>query len=200
MSATCTAQILIGGSNHGVWGGPEIGIGPNATLYLVEGSRAAWAMERVRHATGADDLPDGPITWVASRPDRILSAALLMIAARGIEIPEVIGMLEDLGDPKAVGALLDRDWADLGRLDQKLVVKLERLALEILPAGLKVIVSPMVESSIMGQLGILADGEMDAEVLMPIWTRRHDSEGKVHVEGELPPIDPGDHRFTAVRL
>jgi hypothetical protein len=76
--ATCTAQIIVGGSGSG-WGG-DGGIGPTHVLYLVEGSRAGWVLEKVAHQSDPDASLQ-PISWIAGAPQRILADALVMIAA-----------------------------------------------------------------------------------------------------------------------
>jgi hypothetical protein len=60
MAATCTAQIVVGGSMN-YWGGPGVGIGPRRIMYLVEGARAAWVLEPVVHnSENGHRLPGSP--------------------------------------------------------------------------------------------------------------------------------------------
>lgn len=192
MAATCTAQILVGGSmNH--WGGPGVGIGPDRIMYLVEGGRAAWILEAVAHAS--EDR--SPVTWIPRCPERILADGLVMIAALIDEAPAVRALIEDRLRPNQSGELLASDWADLGKLPEDLLEELDSAALTGVRS--KLVIALMSGSSLTGQIALLERCEMDAEVCTVSWMRQTNSEGNAEVAGELPPDDPEAHRFYGVR-
>jgi hypothetical protein len=58
-------------------------MGPRHVMYLVEGSRATWALEPVSHWIWPDErtVPK-VVSWVPTEPERILADGLLMVALR----------------------------------------------------------------------------------------------------------------------
>jgi hypothetical protein len=192
MAATCTAQMLVGGSMN-YWGGPGIGIGPGRIMYLVEGARAAWILEAVAHAS--EDRP--PVTWIPCRPERILADGLVMVAALIDEDPTVRSLIEDRLKPNQRDKLLGSDWADLGELPEDVVEELESAALTGVRS--KLAIALLSGSSLAGQIALLERCGMDAEVCTVSWMRQTSSEGDTEVAGKLPPDDPEAHRFYAIR-
>lgn len=196
--ATCTAHITVGAPTTG-WGGEGVGVGPSHIIYLVEGGRAAWCMEPVTHTGDPQAGAGDAVTWVARAPELILADGLMMIAALIQSDEKVRGLL---GTSRAKrtggGRLLELDWADLGDLEDEVIASAESASVGALAT--KLVVTVMEGSSIRGQLGLLERGSMDVEVCTPSWLRALDDRGEVHAAGNLPPEDPGDHRFTAIRL
>lgn len=193
---TCTAQITIGDFPGG-WAGPNIGIGPQRILYLLEGSRAAWVLERVVHNSDEDEFT-GPVTWVPRGPENLLADALVMIAA----LVEANGDVQDLIahrlGAKAASKLLTAPYVDLPELDGDLFLEIEDAAATAVKS--KLVVTVMNGSSLVGQLGLLERCSMIAEVCSASWVRQPDADGNLQTGGELPPEDPDAHRFTALRI
>jgi hypothetical protein len=192
MAPTCAAQIVVGGSMN-YWGGPGVGIGPVRIMYLVEGQRPAWVLETVAHNSEGK-----PITWIPSRPERILADGLVMIAALVDEDPAIRELIEDRLEPSQARELLAGGRADMTELPEDFVEELESAALASIRT--KLVVTAMSGSSLIGQIALLDRCSMDAEVCMASWMRVTDSEGKTEIAGELPPDDPESHRFYEVRI
>lgn len=200
MSASCTAQITVG-SPTSYWGGPGVGIGPDYVMYLVEGARAAWVLERVVHHTDGD-ASNEPRTWVAGAPDRILADGLVMIAALVEDEPNVRELIERRVERERSTALLTERWAELDGVAGKVLDEFEAAALEAVRS--KLVVTVMDGSSVTGQLALLDCCSMEAEVCTASWVRvkRWSNEASADVlqtEGKLPPEDPEAHRFYEVR-
>lgn len=194
--ATCTAQITIGGFPGG-WGGDNLGIGPERIMYLVEGGRAAWVLERVVHNSDEEGFTE-PVTWVPHGPDRLLADALVMIAAvveGNAEVRERLAQLFSAGKTDERG---DGSYVDLTELDADSLRELEEAAATAVQS--KLVVTVMNGSSVVGQLALLERCSMIAEVCMASWVRQPDVDGNIQTGGELPPEDPDAHRFTAVRI
>lgn len=198
--ATCTAQITVGAPMTRGWAPEGVGIGPSHILYLIESGRAAWAMEPVTHPGALDEgLPAEVRTWIPRAPETILADGLLMVAA----LLEGDGAVRDAligSESKSYGGgrLLDVEWADLGELEPELVEEAATAAAKTITA--KLVITAMYGSSLTGQLAMLERCSMDVEVCVPTWVRSRDDDGEVHIAGNLPPEDPNDHRFTAVRI
>ena len=195
MGATCTAQIIIGASLRGGFYGPFNGIGPFHVMYLVEGGRAAWVVENVRHQS--DEDAEEPITWVPSRPERILADGLVMIAARITEEAEIQKLVRDRLEAKQAEALLEAKWADLTEIDEGDLLELENAARQAIRA--KLVITTMAGSSLTGQLALLERCAIEAEVCTPSWICEHDDDGKTRTSGTLPPDDPEAHSFYEIR-
>jgi hypothetical protein len=167
-------------------------------MYLVEGARAAWILEPVQHVANEPEVR--PITWIPRGPEQILADALVMIAGLVVEDEKVQTLLGRLPPSKSSKPPLDGDWFDLTEFETEALERLEESALNAIPPECKLIVTSMSGSSIYGQLGLLEDGAMDAEVCTVTWMRGRDFDGNVSTAGELPPDDPESHRFTALRI
>ena len=120
------------------------------------------------------------------------------LAALVDDDPETSGLIEERFTPAQAQALLKDDWADLTEVAEDALVQVQAVAARNVRS--KLVVTAMAGSSIAGQLAILDACSMDPEVCMVSWHRHTDDEGKVHVGGHLPPDNPEDHRFTAVRI
>ena len=195
----CTGQITVGSPARGFFGGSDVGIGPRRVLYLVEGSRAAWVLESVVHNFG-EGQPASPVTWVASRPERIMADGLRMIAALEFEHPLVRQMIASLSETTVGAEMLSGPHADLTLIDETELARVADVAAEAIPRDAKLIVTPFGGSSITHQLGILERGTFEAEVCVPAWARGAGPDGEVRTAGKLPPEDPGAHRFHEVRI
>jgi hypothetical protein len=148
MPATCTAQIVLGGSMSG-WGGPGVAIGPVRIMYLVEGQRAAWVPEPVAH--NSQEGP--PITWIPSRPEQILADGLVMISALVDEDPKIRELIRDRLTPAQARALLGAEWSDLTELADECLEEIENSARKAVHS--KLVITVMNGSSVTGQLALL---------------------------------------------
>ena len=196
MGATCTAQIIVGASLRGGFYGPFHGIGPDCVMYLVEGGRAAWVAENVRHHGGED--AEELITWVPSHPERILADGLVMIAARITKEAVIQKLVHDRLKPKQAEALLEAKRADLTKIDEGALLELEKAAREAIRA--KFVITTMNGSSLTGQLALLERCAIEAEVCTPSWVCQVDDDGKIRTRGTLPPDEPEAHNFTEIRM
>lgn len=163
-------------------------------MYLVEGGRAAWVLEPVRHTSQEAE----PIIWVPCRPERILADGLVMIAAIVEEDAAIRELIEKRLEPSQARALLSGDWADLTKLPKDLLEEIESAALRSVRS--KLVVTAMSGTSLTGQIALLDQCSMDAEVCTVSWIRETDSEGNSKVAGDLPPDDPDGHRFYELRV
>jgi hypothetical protein len=198
MARTCTAQILIGHHPYG-WGQPCRGMGPLDVMYLVEGSRASWFLEPVAHQVSPEERTAPRVTeWILTRPERILADGLLLLALNERDPdPNLIESVEEFLSPKDAHALLSSERADLTRIDEKGTQALADTALDSIES--KLVVTVMEQSAITGQLALLERCSMYAEVCTTQWIRSQDMHGEARTAGELPPENPDDHGFYAVR-
>lgn len=176
-------------------GGENVGIGPTHVLYLVEGGRAAWVLERVAHRS--EDDGSGPVTWVPHGPDRLLADALVMVAVVVQKHAGIRGLIEQKLGEKAPD-FFESEFVDLTEVDGDLLEEIENAAAAAVEP--KLVVTVMNGSSVTGQLALLGRCSMVAEVCMASWIRQLDVDGKLQTAGDLPPEDPDAHLFTAVRL
>lgn len=194
--ATCTAQITIGGFPGG-WGGENMGIGPQRIMYLIEGGRAAWVLERVVHNTGDEEFVE-PVTWVPRGPERLLADALVMVAVVVERDEAAKDLLSQRLGAEPTAELLGASYVDLTKLNGELMQDVEDLAIAVVQS--KLVVTAMNGSSVFGQLALLERCSMTAEVCIASWVRQPGADGTLQTSGELPPEDPDAHRFDEIRI
>jgi hypothetical protein len=193
MPASCTAQILVGGSTN-YWGGAGVGIGPDRNMYLVEGSRAAWVLEPVTHNSQANEI----FTWIPSGPERLFADGLVMIAVLVDQDPDMKEIIESRLKPEQAQALLTSSNVDLTDMPDDVLGELQAAAPNSIRS--KLVITVMAGSSISGQVALLDRGSIEAELCTVSWARAIDPDGKPVVAGKLPPDDPDAHRFYEVRI
>lgn len=178
--ATFTAQILIGSAhpNHG-------GINPTHQLYLSENSHPAWLLVPAIAANRVPSMPSETLTWIPTH-ENILEDALLMIALHVVRDPGVSEAAERLlrtKTPSFATLREDIDKQDLQHLHEK------SRAVE---TGVKLVITVMEGSTVMGQLKVLEQYRMEVEVCTTLYSRSYSRwQERIMTRGALDDLLPG---------
>lgn len=159
--ATFTAQILIGSAhpNHG-------GITPTHQLYLSENSHPAWLLVPATVANRVPIRPSETVTWIPTH-ENMLEDALLMIALHVVRDPGVGEAAERLLRTKTPSFATLREDIDKQDL-QHLYEKSRSADIEV-----KLVITVMHGSTVMGQLKALEKYRMEVEVCTPRYSRSY---------------------------
>ena len=165
-----TAHIAAGIQNEG-------GIAPLHTAWLFEHHRPAWMFERTSSAVGghAPDAPSVEIRWIPAEPDTILRDGLLMMIIHSLRdeatreaaagLPE---LLRDTPGQKDDGDNLV--FVEVGDIDPVGLAEVNEVAKRAIPLC-KLVITALNGSSILTQLGQIAEFAFETEVCTPTYFR-----------------------------
>ena len=168
--ATVTTIITAGGSHPN----DEV-ILPIATLTLWENSTPRWRCEH-RH-----DDEERIAAWAARAPQTFLEDGLLTLAAVSLRDERVVELLDRSG-----GDAWRADDVDIARVIGDPDPELRSAVLDAV-GRIKLVITVLPDSGVLGQLGVLEEIRSPVEVCTPVyWRRSNQWRPEVEVAGHLP--------------
>ncbi len=166
---TITAQIMIGGKHPN-----DGGISPAYTMYLYEGSRAAWQLKK------EGDLSQ-EVVWIPT-VENMLEDALLLIALYVERDEAMVALVES-----KLGRSLPRRLEVYQEFDDATRAELYQICRSRL-FGSKLILSVLTGSHLLLNLDPLKWYHAEMEVCLPMYTRLRsawDPSGQFNIQGKL---------------